>query len=249
LSNPRWGSGDFDREEEHMKVRQGVVLSAVVGALAVGIGAAGAFAAVPIPGADGKIRVCVKYEDINKYEQVRWITKTTCPAGEKLIAWNAKGPKGDKGEKGDKGDTGAEGPAGPPGPPGPAGPEGPAGPKGDPGENGTGAVYTAHDDTIHIVTGDLTLVSVDVPAGKYAVTGTLQVYNAGDDDRSAYCRITPDSSGFTDRRDDVTPEELDSMSVTGVTDFAGGAINLICNSGVGDAVQLQFSNIMAVKVG
>jgi len=56
-----------------------------------GIGTVAAFAAVPIPGADGKIRACVKCEDINKDEQMRWIIKTTCTKGEKLIVWNAKG--------------------------------------------------------------------------------------------------------------------------------------------------------------
>jgi hypothetical protein len=94
-----------------MKIHRGVAVGAIVGAVAVGIGTIAAFAAVPIPGADGKIRACVKYEDINRYEQMRWITKTTCPAHEKLITWNAKGPKGDKGDKGDS-VTGPPGPAG-----------------------------------------------------------------------------------------------------------------------------------------
>jgi len=122
-----------------MKVREGAVLSGVVAALGIGIGTVSAFGAVPIPGSDGKIRACVKYEDINKYEQMRWITKTACPKGEKLIAWNQKGRTGDKGETGAVGPQGPQGETGPQGspggtgadgPPGPAVPAGPAGPAG-----------------------------------------------------------------------------------------------------------------------
>ena len=221
-----------------MKVRQGVVLSAVVGALAVGIGAAGAFAAVPIPGADGKIRVCVKYEDINKYEQVRWITKTTCPAGEKLIAWNAKGPKGDKGEKGDTGATGAPGPQGIPGP------TGAQGEPGQPGANGTGAVYFDAQSTEHAVKDPFAVASVTVPQGKYAVSGTVS-WQSRDGVRSIDCKIT-DNQERGEFADENPPSH--AVSVIGVYE-GSGPIELICRGSSLETIWVLEANLMAVKVG
>jgi hypothetical protein len=92
-----------------MKVRQVVVLGAVVSALGIAAVTVAAYAAVPIPDAKGIIRACVKYEDINRYEQVRWITKTTCPKGEKLITWNQKGRTGPQGPQGEQGIQGPQG--------------------------------------------------------------------------------------------------------------------------------------------
>jgi hypothetical protein len=92
-----------------MKIRQGIVLGAVVSALGIAAASVAAYAAVPIPDAKGVIRACVKYEDINHYEQMRWITKTTCPSGEKLISWNQKGRTGDRGPQGPQGEQGIQG--------------------------------------------------------------------------------------------------------------------------------------------
>ncbi len=92
-----------------MKIRQGIVLGAVVSALGIAAASVAAYAAVPIPDAKGIIRACVKYEDINRYEQMRWITKTTCPSGEKLISWNQKGRTGATGAQGEQGIQGPQG--------------------------------------------------------------------------------------------------------------------------------------------
>lgn len=96
-----------------MKLRQGAVFGIAIGVLVAGFGGTAAFAATPsIPDANGIIRACVKTWHINQYKETRWINRTYCNSGEKLIAWNYKGRTG---ATGPKGATGPQGPAGPAG--------------------------------------------------------------------------------------------------------------------------------------
>ena len=210
--------------------RQGFAISVVVGALALGIGTVSAFAAVPSPGADGKIRTCVKYEDINRYEQVRWITKTTCPKGEKLIAWNAKGPKGDKGATGD---TGATGPAGAPG------------------------VNEAHfdgtDNAGHIVGNHFSgILDITVPVGQYAVTATVEVNNVYSEGfKGAACNIN--GVGTTLRDVKVAEHDTEVMTVIGtITTGSEGKIELVCGGtddpSVVHAPEFDVPKIMAIRI-
>jgi hypothetical protein len=218
--------------------------------LAIGVGGV-AYGAASIPGADGRIRACVKFEDINKYEQMRWITKTTCPKGEKLISWNQKGPKGATGATGETGATGAQGPQGVQGetgaigPQGPAGPAGAQGPQGDPGANGTGAVYFDERSDDYAVKDPFAVASVTVPQGKYAVTGTIN-FQSRDGRRLIACRI-----GNGPERDDYHDEGIGvDTSLTVINVFEGsGAIELICRGAAGETLWVLDSNIMAVKVG
>jgi len=221
-----------------MNFRLGVVLGFVVGALGVAVATAttSAIAAVPIPDANGIIRACVKYEDINHYEQVRWITATKCPrSSEKLITWNAKGPKGDKGEKGDTGATGAPGK------------------DGAPGINKGYESYelnTAHG--LHFEPQEI--YSIDVPDGEYAITATVQVENFHDDDVYVACNINH-WTGLGERIIRLkghSAQVMTVMKLTGPSLDDPGKITLICSglpqSDDLNAAQLEESQIMAVKI-
>lgn len=206
-----------------MQIRQGIVLGAVVGALAVGVGAVSAFGAVAIPGVDGKIRACVKYEDINKYEQMRWITKTTCPKGEKLITWNAKGEKGDKGDQGEPGEDGASGVS--------------------------DAQFDAETNNGHgLGASQSTVFTLTVPAGTYAVTATTEILNNYDDPHGVTCSLNNITT--TKRHVMVDPEDSDVMTVIGkLTTAADGKINLICNGFVSPAAEADNPAILATRIG
>jgi hypothetical protein len=219
-----------------VNIRQGLALGAVVSALAVTIGTVSAFAAVPIPGADGKIRACVKYEDINRYEQMRWITTTTCPKGEKLITWNAKGVKGEKGDKGDTGATGAPGANGAPG--------------------SSGAYFTNSNNGYVGVNDPTTIHTLTVPEGRYAVTATTEARNYYDEVKGVICGLNdPALTGITTRKALVTGHTASQVvTVIGViTTAADGKIDLVCSSlpatDSTKVAEFNYTQIMATKIG
>jgi len=76
------------------------------------VGAGTVYAA--IPNSNGRYYAC-RVSNTGVVKLINYPKVSTCPAGEKLISWNAKGPQG---------------PAGPQGPVGPVGPAGPAGASG-----------------------------------------------------------------------------------------------------------------------
>jgi Collagen triple helix repeat (20 copies)/IPT/TIG domain len=110
----------------------------------------------------------------------------------------ATGPQGPKGDIGPRGAPGSQGPAGPAGPIGPAGPaglvgpagaagpagatglqgpQGPAGPQGSPGASGLSAAFVfsnPHDGSVPLF-GEVTVVSGELPAGKYVLSARVDV--------------------------------------------------------------------------
>ena len=94
----------------------GSLLVAVVIVLALGVGTV--YAA--IPSGTGKYSACLT-KSSGVVRLINFPKVSTCPAGEKLISWNAKGPAGPAGAQGAQGPQGGQGP------------QGPQGPKGDPG--------------------------------------------------------------------------------------------------------------------
>ena len=84
----------------------GSLVVAVLIVLALGVGTV--YAA--IPNGNGTYRACLA-KDTGSVRLINYPKVKTCPKGQKLIDWNAKGPQG---------------PAGPVGATGPAGPAGPA---------------------------------------------------------------------------------------------------------------------------
>ena len=85
------------------------------------LGAGTVYAA--IPNGDGKYYACY-VKNTGAVKLINYPKVSTCPKGEKLINWNAKGPAGPQGDQGPQGAQGPVGPAGPKGDPGPAGASG-----------------------------------------------------------------------------------------------------------------------------
>ena len=110
------------------------------------LGAGTVYAA--IPNSNGKYYACyVKNTGVVKL--INYPKVSTCPQGEKLINWNAKGPAGPQGAQG---------------PQGPAGPQGPQGPAGTAGI--TKINLTQVTNPVTIAADDIDTVVVTCPAGK-----------------------------------------------------------------------------------
>jgi hypothetical protein len=99
----------------------------------------------------------------------------------------AQGPKGDTGATGPQGQAGPSGPVGPTGPAGAYGPVGAQGPAGASGPQGPAGQQGPAGLSQAFVTGSLTqtatgttsaVASLDLPAGKYIVMATAEVYAA-----------------------------------------------------------------------
>jgi hypothetical protein len=82
----------------------GSLLVGVLIVLALGVGTV--YAA--IPNGNGKYSACLD-KATGAVRLINYPKVGTCPAGEKLINWNAKGPAGPQGVQGPKGDQGAQG--------------------------------------------------------------------------------------------------------------------------------------------
>jgi hypothetical protein len=140
-----------------MKIRAGSVFGVGIALIVVSLASAAYAASPSIPGPDGIIRACIEYDDVGaRSEELRFLVNNQklCPRGEKLIAWNQRGPKGATGEKGETGAQGPQGEQGPPGPPGPQGlpgtpgqqgPQGEVGPQGPAGPAGAVTTYVNSD--------------------------------------------------------------------------------------------------------
>ena len=82
----------------------GSLLGAVAIVLALGVGTV--YAA--IPNGNGTYRACLA-KDTGSVRLINFPKVSTCPKGEKLISWNAKGPAGAAGAQGAQGAPGAPG--------------------------------------------------------------------------------------------------------------------------------------------
>jgi hypothetical protein len=221
-----------------MKTRRGIALGSVIGALGIIAGAAAAFSAIPIPDAKGVIRACVKYEDIDHYEQMRWSTKTTCPKSEKLISWNYKGRTGAKGA------TGATGPAGA---------------KGDPG---TSQAYVASAGTTEIGSNNTEKTIVtrpNLPAGNYVFNVSLKAVNYHgfkDSLVRCYLRVAGQAAPVTatgqDLRVGATETTEGSLAMTAAVPsgfFNGGDVTVSCQTFLtSDKVRIENAQLTAIVV-
>ena len=86
----------------------GSLFVALLVVLAVGVGTVSA----AIPNGTGKYSACL-VKNTGTVKLINFPKVSTCPAGEKLISWNAKGPAGPQGAQGPQGPQGGQGPAGP----------------------------------------------------------------------------------------------------------------------------------------
>jgi hypothetical protein len=145
----------------------------------------------PVPGPDGVIHACYDTKDDDPHPY--FLRKASCGKKETQIDWNVQGVKGDKGDKGDQGIQGIQGIQGVKGDKGDNGDKGDKGDKGDAGAAGTSAGYAAHTDASGTIGGQINVVSLQLPAGKYILNGTIDVENRDtDDDRTVGCSLADD---------------------------------------------------------
>ena len=108
-----------------------------------------------------------------------------------------KGDTGAQGIPGVKGDTGATGPAGSNGADGATGPAGSNGADGATGPSGMSDAYIARENAgFTPLDNSPTVVSLDLPAGVYALFGKIRIYNLDSSSQTAKCALsTGESSG------------------------------------------------------
>ena len=144
----------------------------------------------------------------------------TCRDNETGISWEQTGPVGPPGPTGSPGPPGADGedgqdgapglmgPAGAPGAAGPTGPPGPTGPTGAPGsrgpqgEPGPATPAQLFWDEAPVVAGGVpvdsrTLASVDLPAGTWLLTGTVDLHSVGGAAGDVSCRLSGSDVNLT----------------------------------------------------
>lgn len=182
-----------------------------------------------------------------------------------------QGPAGPKGDPGSQGAPGSQGPSGGQGPQGNAGPAGAAGPQGPQGLPGAAtpprafvASQAAPPPPIALVQGAFTtVVSLDVPAGNYAVTGHAVVANTSSDDAAnVTCQILAAGVQADQASTTITPRPP-SLPGTGIRDTipltavvalgSPGAVALQCsiaNFGLGTTVTGYATNgqLVAIEV-
>ena len=158
---------------------------------------------------DGLIYGC--YKKVNG--QLRIVNgPADCHPSEFSIYWNQVGPQG---------------------PPGPQGPEGPQGPPGPP----PNLWIARQTDPVGLTDTEAEVLSLIVPAGKYAISAKVSVINLDSVVRPAYCVL---STG------DISTVELgtgadDSQQVISLLDAhdfgSDTAVSLSCTTSNGSAVQ------------
>lgn len=173
-------------------------------------------------------------------------------AGASKQAQGKQGPRGPKGPKGAKGAKGAPGAPGAKGETGQTGLPGQKGGTGEKGETGATGERGPSDGRASSVTPPLTQIgtsadtptvldSVELPAGKWMLTGQASLTNLSGGIRSAFCSLNAGAAqlGLDIAIDETTPDELTGDAVVlGATDLpAGGTVELRCwaiNNGGGD---------------
>jgi hypothetical protein len=224
--------------------RARAALGVAVGAI-VGGGVAGGIAYAVTPDAGGVIHAC--YSKLGG--GLRVINSGHCTVLETALDWNQigpvgpagpQGPQGSQGPKGDPGTNGRDGQGGADGAPGSTGPQGPPGVPGPPGASDA---YSAHLDGFYAINNPATtLLTLQLPAGNYAVSGKAVIYNEDGDPQTTSCRL---STG------DVTQSYQDGgaeivYAVQDVTALPSGTVSLQCGTYHGSAGN---SKLTAIKVG
>jgi hypothetical protein len=162
-------------------------LAAATAVVALGVAAAAASGAIP-SGSDGVIHACYQKPGLLADPgAVRVIDKEAgqnCRSNETALQWNQRGPRGETG---------------------PHGEQGPQGDKGDPGPPGPAVAPAYQIAGINTRVGPFsdveetkTVATLNLPAGRYAVTAPLDLINLGDDARVWDCQL--DGARFSEDR-------------------------------------------------
>lgn len=151
-----------------------------------------------------------------------------------------------------QGPPGPEGPQGPPGPQGEPGLQGPEGPQGSPGPPGTSQAFHARrSDDIGIPMPEdperAEVLSLDVPAGAFAVTGRVRIQNRGSGTAVTVCYLVRGpGDDLVDRYIALTGPDIignANLSMMAVIEYdEPGTIALSCGN-----VQENVPDIFAVQ--
>ena len=168
--------------------------------------------------------------------------------------WMLLAAGGTKGDTGQTGPVGATGAAGPQGPQGPSGPSGSNGADGATGAAGTSAAFIArHDAFVAVGTSATTVVTLDLPAGLYALFGKVVVTNNDSSPQSVTCSLSTGESALVrlngyDTNGTGISTDFYSQDVT-VQDLLSlanpGTVALTCN---GYAASATSAKITALQV-
>jgi len=170
----------------------------------------------------------------------------------------AGGTKGDSGQAGPVGATGAPGPQGPQGPQGASGQNGADGATGAAGATGpagaSAAFIARHDAFVAVGTSATTVVTLDLPAGLYALFGKVVVTNNDSSPQSVTCSLSTGESALVrlngyDTNGTGISTDFYSQDVT-VQDLLSltnpGTVSLTCN---GYGASATSAKITAIQVG
>jgi hypothetical protein len=206
-----------------MNVRFLVLVAIAGGALLGGA----AYATIPDGG--GVIHGC--YAKSGGSLRVVDDTVTNCKSGETSLQWGVQGPQGPQGPQG------AQGPQGPQGAQGPQGQQGPAGPS---------DAYLATSGTLGIPKNTLVqVVQLSLPAGSYAVYGTLNLFDINND-ATVQCWTRTNGNKIFNAWEKV--EGFESIPVAGAIALAnGGTVDVACTTG-DDDLGSETAQLVAVKV-
>jgi hypothetical protein len=215
-----------------------LLLGLVVGGAVFGIATV---VQADIPDA-GVIHSC--YQKNNGQLRVIDVSKgDSCRSSERALSWNQSGPTGARGPTGSRGPTGARGPTGPKGSTGATGPTGPSNAwyaEGSGASNGETAV---------------TVASLTLPDGNYAVDGNGWAQGQGD---TGLGNVRCSLRGFIDFTEDGVASVGNVNSgapggqeswVTHITIAlpSGGTVNLQC---ITDGTNIEYGGrITAIRVG
>jgi Collagen triple helix repeat (20 copies) len=211
-----------------------------------------AYAAIPDAGS-GQFHGCVMkstgYIRVIDPSKKQKCSTATGYYAEQPVTWNATGPRGATGVQGIAGVAGPQGVAGPTGDTGAAGAVGPQGPQGDTGASGAAGpssdAYIARTDGYVVLLNftDTNVVTLNLPAGVYAVFGKTIGGNDDSDTQGMTCALsTGESSSFNMPGQSRTAFPLQDL----LTLSSAGSVSLICDTFEGYALQ---SKITAISVG
>ena len=142
------------------------------------------------PGSSYQPRDAVVYQG-SSYLALFASTGSTPPSAN----WMLLAAAGAKGDTGQSGPVGPAGPVGPSGPAGATGPQGAVGLTGPAGPIGASAAYISRaDDFVDLGTSPTTVVTLDLPAGQYALFGKVLVTNNDADPQTTTCSLSTGES-------------------------------------------------------
>jgi hypothetical protein len=221
-----------------------VALVAVGGVIGGGI--AGGIAYAAAPDANGVIHACQS----KLGGGLRVINSGHCTVLETSLDWNQigpvgpQGPQGVQGAPGVPGSPGAIGPAGADGHDGLNGASGAQGPAGPAGPAGASDAYIGREDNfVAIHNPATTIITLSLPAGNYALSGKVLVYNEDGDPQSTSCQL---STGDVTQSYQAGGAEVVYALQDVVALSAPGSVSMQCGTYHGSAGDAKLT---AIKVG